>query len=525
MADKKTFIRYQKRNPNHNDIEYGTLCTPQRKDKIKVNNEVWLGRVIDKDNRIFFKRDIGYYQLTPENEFRELIGEELQRYEGADIDKNTKTGRIAREKSEKNRHMISLSASFVLYNYIKQEHLDRILNFLSPEGRDHIISLVIYQLTKAGGYSFAEEWYNSNIIKFLCPNVTLQLDYISDLLAEIGSEKFYELFFTSYIEFFRENQDFNDLLLGDPWLSHGNRITYTSINDYYTVINDKGNIIPLISDYRGFPIYYYYNYKENIDHTTLDSILYDLRNYYINVHRLVLHGDYYSNKIINELNKSNIPFMITLPTKDKIFDDLIRKYLPNLINKINKIKVEQRDFYIIKDTISLLKGKISAFVYIYYDDEAKIREYNDYMNNYYQENISKDELDFELSKHGISIVISTINFQESEVLSYYFTRQARHNFIDFLNNDQDIFRLYSQSEKIFSGHLMISFIATVILYLIDRKLKEQGKSFYDYLPYLNLILARVTKNKIIPSIPTKQADELLKALGITLPDQIPLEKS
>jgi hypothetical protein len=64
MAKVQGFIQYQKRSNNNNASEYGTFCIAKRVNRKKINDKLWLGKVIDEENGIFFNKKNGYCKFT-----------------------------------------------------------------------------------------------------------------------------------------------------------------------------------------------------------------------------------------------------------------------------------------------------------------------------------------------------------------------------------------------------------------------------------------------------------------------------
>jgi transposase len=283
-------------------------------------------------------------------------------------------------------------------------------------------------------------------------------------------------------------------------------------------------LISVLDRESGFPIYYRYVPGNIVDVTTLKTTLYELQEYGVNINRLVLDADYYSEENLTELYNSNIPFMTRIASRYSIYDLLVKKYVPDIVKPANFVEYGNRKLFIIKDKINLFRGEIPAFVYICLDEETKHKEYLDYLGKTRLDNISDEKFRFDLLKQGIFIIVSTIDLKNSEVLPCYYSRQSVEQFFDYLQNDIDLLPLRTHSEKTFSGHIMISFISTIIYYSIDKKLKAKGISLSTYLHSIKLLIGRIYKNTIIPAVPTKRINDVLKALKITLPTRIFLDE-
>jgi hypothetical protein len=60
MQQSKGFFRYLIKNTYGKDTEYASLCHAKRVNGKKINDEIWLGRVIDKEKHIFYTKKDGF---------------------------------------------------------------------------------------------------------------------------------------------------------------------------------------------------------------------------------------------------------------------------------------------------------------------------------------------------------------------------------------------------------------------------------------------------------------------------------
>jgi transposase len=101
-----------------------------------------------------------------------------------------------------------------------------------------------------------------------------------------------------------------------------------------------------------------------------------------------------------------------------------------------------------------------------------------------------------------------------QILPCYYSRQSIEQFFVTIKNKSDLLPLRTHAIDTFNGHVMISFIATIIYILIDKQLKNKKLSFKSGIHYLHRLHADDYKSKIIPKIPTKYANDILKAFKI-----------
>jgi hypothetical protein len=110
----------------------------------------------------------------------------------------------------------------------------------------------------------------------------------------------------------------------------------------------------------------------------------------------------------------------------------------------------------------------------------------------------------------------------NDVLPHYYSRQSIEQYFDKIKNDIDIIPLRTHTTQTFSGHMLICFFASILSISIDNILKLKNLSFIKSIYSLGLLNGHVYKKKIVPEISTKKVNNILKALKITIPNDIPI---
>ena len=520
MTESKTFIRLQNRNPNRPELTYATLCTPQRVGGKKINNEQWLGMVVDQENNIFFNKKDWYFQLSSDNSIVNLNDSDFFRYQKLDIGANIKTGFVKNQKLEKNNLLINLGASFALSEFIENYHFDGLINYNSPQEHDSILSLILYRIIENDRYSFAKEWWACDYLKYKYPYAKLQSQRISELLVKIGSESFFRNFFRNYLHFLENLNTKNNILIDSIGLSNTIKSPYTAINNNNGVISKEIRLITVYDKDSGHPIYYRYIPDNVVDIATLKSILFELQELGININRIILGAEYCSEDSISELYNMEIPFMTRLVPRYSIYNLLVNKYHKDIVNPDYYVEYGNRQVYVIKESIKLFKDEIPVFAYVCYDDDKRNIEMKDYMYEYDPNKISKAKFFEDISNFGIFILISTINLDKSALLPCYYARDSIEKFFDYLKNDIDLLPVRNHTDRTFHGQLMVCFISSIIYYAVDKQLSLKKLSISSSMKSLKLLNGRVYNSKILPSVATKQINSVLQALKIVLPDRI-----
>jgi transposase len=126
-----------------------------------------------------------------------------------------------------------------------------------------------------------------------------------------------------------------------------------------------------------------------------------------------------------------------------------------------------------------------------------------------------------IQRQGTFILISSRRVAPNKVLPLYYTRQQIEQIFDIGKNYADMLPLRVRTEETFRGHLMITFIATVVLKKIQDVLKMT--STLPTALFLNLRnhKCKVYKNKIITQEAFKKANDSYKLFGIKCPVSIP----
>jgi hypothetical protein len=391
MSETKTFIRYQNRNPKRPDVIYATLCTPQRTNNKKINNEKYLGRVINKENRIFYNKNDNYYQLSENNIKLDLSKKDLEFYKDADKCIGTKKGTVKKDKIYKNRQIIDFGASFTIYQSFKSHKFDTLFDFKSPQERDSLIALILFRIIEQKGYSSAYDWWSRDYIQYLCPYAKLKSQRISEFLAKIGTEKFFRDFFKNYIVFIKNLDNNSNILIDSTGLPNSIKCPYTAINNHNGKISKEIRLISVIDKVTGYPVYYRYVPGNIVDVKTLKNTIFELQEYGININRLILDAGYYSEENLKELYRLQIPFMTRMIPRYSIYDLLINKYAPNIIDHDNFIEYGSRNHFIKKVLIKLFDDQIPVFAYICSDPEKKINDEREYMHNYNHEKSTREK--------------------------------------------------------------------------------------------------------------------------------------
>ncbi|MDR0676949.1 MAG: transposase, partial [Elusimicrobiota bacterium] len=313
------------------------------------------------------------------------------------------------------------------------------------------------------------------------------------------------------------------ILIDSTGLPNDIKCNFTAINNHNGVVSNEIRLIVAMDKNTGFPIYYQYVPGNIVDVSTLENVIYNLIELGVNIDKLILDAGYYSESNISALFNLNIHFMTRMPQHYSIYNLLVKKYSPIIRKLENSVNYGHREVFVIKTQIEPFKTKIPLYAYVCLDLNKQHEDYLRYREKHDYSKLTEEQYYNDCLKHGIFILISTLDLANNQLLPCYYSRQSIEQFFDTIKNDIDLLPLRTHKPITFSGHLMISFISNIIYFLIDKQLKEKKLSFTKGLFSLSHHFARIYRNNIIPNVPTKNINDILKVLGINISKQVPIK--
>ena len=110
-----------------------------------------------------------------------------------------------------------------------------------------------------------------------------------------------------------------------------------------------------------------------------------------------------------------------------------------------------------------------------------------------------------------------------EILPAYYQRQAAEQIFDFAKNYTKLLPLRTSTEATFNGHLLLSYIATCVVKMIQLRLKEANLFFGSRLACLRNQKCTIYENRVVTDEPQREANDTYKAFGMKCPDAIPIK--
>jgi len=210
--------------------------------------------------------------------------------------------------------------------------------------------------------------------------------------------------------------------------------------------------------------------------------------------------------------------------------ELIREYGMGVRGKEYALEYGARLLFMKRVPIDLFGH--DCYAYIAIDFERQIDE----QERYYRKAVANrrkkkkgneaEEDETDENDKGYFVLISSEMLDTSEVMPLYYMRQTIEQTFDFAKNDVALVPIRTHTDDTFRGHLMLSFMATILLIIVKRVLKTRKKT--SELPAIQALIAMryikcdVFPRSIVTSEPSKYANLIINELKLSVPGVINL---
>ena len=502
------YIRYITKN---NGQEYASLAdTVRNGSKVKQQYLGNLGRVVDKETGVFQSRERGLFRYTLTDGYLDLPDTYSDKLKSA-------------QKTE--RLILDFGDSFFLHQFLEMQVFRDAFYRVLPGQSDTLLSLVFFRiLTDKKANCYADTWWQGNYASILFPKAIIASQRVSEFLVAVGEEKVQREFFHEYFRLLYGSQGTAGVLIDSSGIPNASKMPVTQISNHNGDISLEARLIYVIDRKTGMPIYFRYCAGNIVDVTTLCTTLAELRQYNIAVDYAIVDAGYHDEENVKELYNNHVNFITRLAPNRVLFKEVAKEHLPNLMSSANALRYGNRLLYMKKATVDLYGNP--GFAYIGVDVDSRNQQMKRAAFAAMDDKLSLEDADMRMSKLGVFIIISSDDIAVGEILPLYYTRQQIEQVFDLGKNSADILPLRIQNEDTFRGHLMLTFLATVLLQKLQRDILAKSKKKDKINPEGALFGLRnqkckVYEDEIVPQEAVKSINDVYKLFKIKCPYAIP----
>ena len=497
------FIRYITKS---NGQEYASLASSTRDGK-QVGQQYLgnLGLVVDKEKGVFKSRQRGLFCYTLESGFSDLPEGYVQTL----------------GENEKEKLILDFGDSFFLWEYLKDQAFMPALRAVLPDQSDTLFSLLFFRiLTDKKACCHAETWYQGNYASLLFPQAKVRSQRVSEFLATVGSEDVQRGFFNEYLRCLYKNGGAAGILIDSSGLPNDSKLSVTQINNHNGNISLEARLIYVLDRKTGMPIYFRYCPGNVVDVSTLCTTLAELKQYSVDIDYAILDAGYFSEDNARGLFRNRVKFITRLAPNRRLFKDVVGVSLSGLMDSENAVRYGNRLLYIRKESVDIYGNE--GFAYVGIDMDSRSQQLKRAAFNALDDRLSPKDMDDKMARLGLFVLVSSESIPIEEVLPLYYTRQQIEQVFDVGKNGADLLPIRIQSEETFRGHLVLTFLATVVLQKLQRDIIMKSRKKDKINPEGVTMVLRNQKCKVfdeavVPQEAVKNVNDVYRLFGIHCP--------
>jgi transposase len=434
--------------------------------KIRKKGTIYLGRVIDEKNFIFFSKDRGVFKFDPVNN---LFLDAPENY----------TGQLKNDQRKKPTLILDFGDSYFLSQLISNIKYDEVIEAIGYKNSDTIYSMIMFYILTNYSCMHCNTWYEGNFAKILYPNADLHSQRISEFLKFLGREDVRQKFFRAHIEWLKKNIC-NDpaIVIDSTGLPNDIDIELTNVSNHNDKISNEVRMVSAVQRDSGYPLIFRAIPGNINDVSTLSTTITTLGEYSVNTDFTLLDAGYVSDKNIDELYEANIDFVARLPEKLKnLHKSIVESGISDLKTSNNLIEFMGRFVYVKDVECRVGTKQNTAYAFLCYDVAAASDKNDKTIAN--AKKLSKKKLkekhsDFHkiFETSGIFIILSSLPFKREEILNVYYNRLIVEQYFDLGKGLSRLIPLRVHSEDRVLGDMMLCQIAATINLYVQKTLEQ-----------------------------------------------------
>lgn len=487
-----------KRNGNETSMEY-----------------IYLGKVIDREAGIYQSRERGVFTFDVETA---SFGEVPENFAFPQKQASAKRKRIS----------VDFGDSFFLNQFLWQSGMMDVVDPIGYGNPDTLHAMLLFYTLSGLANVDAIHWYEGNIVQLLYPRANMTSQRISDFLAAIGTPEKQMAFQTAYLDYVMSHYSPDkNILIDSSGLPNGIHMPATRINVHNGKVSNEVRLIFVVQRSTGLPLYYRAVPGNIVDVSTLERIFLHLDSMGVDVDSCIMDAGYNSSDNMDlfygEDHTCKIDFITRLKSGDKNFQTMVSEEFASLEQKENFVKYEDRYVFIKKRQAMVGSDKANpAWMYLGLDCGRLSDEQHKLLKRAVKDDLTKDEVFDAMQGGGLFGVISGKEYSCEEILPAYYQRQAAEQIFDFAKNYTKLLPLRTNNSETFQGHLLLSYIASCAVKMIQLRLKVADLFLGSRLECMRNQKCTIYQNRIVTDDAQKEVNDTYAAFGMKCPAAIPV---
>lgn len=503
-------------------IEYGTATTSVRNgQKVGKSEQIYLGRVIDKERGVFKNRKRGLFTYDVKTN---TFGSVPPDYQEPKIERKTRY-------PKRPDLIVSFGDTFLLNEYLKKSGFINAVDAIGYRNPDTLRALLAYYILSPHANAHAEDWWQLTYARILYPRAQMASQRISDALTDIGNEDAKRSFFREYFKFLETCSSNDDegrnsiddgILIDSSGLPNSIRFPLTAVNNHNGVISEEVRLIYVVQQRTGMPLFFRYVAGNVIDVSTITRTIAELKANGVNTKFAILDAGYYTGNNADALIDAGVSFIARMKSNFKVYKRAVKNHLGDLESRENAVLFNKRLVYIkcIPCRIGSKEDK-PAYAYLCKDMAMQHELEKHAIERAGDEDLSGADIFDDLQKQGVFVLISTRKVAKDKLLPIYYMRDQVEKIFELCKQEGKILPINVENENTFRGHLMMTFMATAILKMMSKVLRKTSLTTESMFMNLHEHHAVVYDKELITAEPVKKMNEAYKVFKVQCPVTIP----
>jgi hypothetical protein len=430
--------------------------------KVMKKNSVYLGRVIDMENNVFFNKERGVFTY------------DISTGTYGEVDPSFQ-GMLKDDKRKKPVLILDFGDVYFVDSLIRDMHYDKVLDSISYGNKDTLWAMVAYYVLSNRANLHANTWQEGSFAGILYPAADLHSQRISRFLSELGKEETRRSYFQAHINWLKQYVC-NDpaIIVDSTGLPNAIKMNLTQVSNHNGKISNEARLVTALQRDSGYPMMFRTVPGNIIDVTTLSATVTTLAEYGVCTDLALLDAGYVSSGNMRILFESGIDFIARLPENNKTLYNGILKQGREILRRPENL-VDFNGRYVYAKQIECSIDEYTAYAYLCLDVDASGDENHKAIKHSRKRRKGGNEMHRVFETSGMFVIISSIPYQAEEILSVYYMRQLVEQYFDLGKGMSRLTPLRVHNEQRVPGHLLLSQVAATIHLHIQKKMK----SYYE----------------------------------------------
>lgn len=421
---------------------------------------------------------------------------------------------FSKKESSTEKLILDFGDTYFFYKFILESDIYRSLKKIFFDKNPEIIPLMIYRLCTQSAMYNCNEWISGTVLNFLCRDINLSSQRISDFFSKLGNESNQRKFFIDYVKLVGGSK--KSVIIDATSLPNHIQSDYNAWGKSDGKIEKQFRFLCVVDQETKTPLFYRFLPGNITDIMTLQKTIAELHEIGVENSFVLIDAGYYSESNIHELFEQKIDFLTRLPSGRILHKNILIEHANDVEKLENAYTMGKRGYFAKSLEIDLYGHK--AYAYLILDPERKAIETKALLQEYCGNKSDRDQNADKISflSCGMMLLVSSKKIPVDEILSSYYLRQSIEQIFGFAKSDLNLLPLRTHNDKTIQGYLFFQFLL-LIFYIKIREKYLKTYTVEQISMILKKVKCKVYESRVMPLERDKKQREIFEQTGILVP--------